>query len=218
MDGTMSKPINLEGLKYGRLTAISVVGSHRKGRVWRCKCDCGGVVDVVSGRLRSGWTKSCGCMKLEHGHRLAKSRIKHGFSHKISEYNIWSGMKARCYNRRSAGWKRYGGRGIGVAEQWRDSFDQFLADVGRRPSVEYSLDRIDVDGDYGPDNCRWALQSIQQNNRRDNLRIEAFGEILTPSQWQAKTGIKASAIRNRLDMGWSSDDAVSRPVRVCCRG
>lgn len=214
----MNRPIDITGYRFGKLTAIEVTGSHRKGRIWRCVCDCGEETFVPTGRLKNGWTKSCGCAKVEHGVKLGKASATHGLSHRVSEYNIWAGMKARCYNRRSASWKRYGGRGIAVCDSWRDSFDAFLADMGRRPGPNYSLDRIDVNKDYGPDNCRWATQSQQQNNRRDNILIKAFGESLTPSQWEGKFGVTASTIRNRLDAGWSPEDAVSKPKRVLTRG
>lgn len=213
----MNRPIDITGVRFGKLTAIEVTGSHKKGRLWRCSCDCGGEAIVPTGRLKNGWTKSCGCAKVEHGRRLGVASATHGLSHKSSEYNIWAGMKARCYNRRSASWLRYGGRGIDVCARWRDDFEAFLADMGLRPGREYSLDRIDVNKGYSPENCRWATQAEQQNNRRDNLMIEAFGDCMTPSQWEARFGVSASTIRNRLSAGWGAEDAVSKPKRVLSR-
>lgn len=214
----MANPIDLTGQRFGKLVANKVVGSHQKGRVWRCTCDCGGTNDVPSERLRNGWTKSCGCRAVEHGRYLASLRVTHGKSHKVSEYNIWAGMKARCRNRRSASWKRYGGRGISVDPAWADDFEAFLRDMGPRPSAAHSLDRIDVNGNYTPNNCRWATQTEQQNNKSSNRMVEAFGENLTTAEWEDRTGIRGMTIRNRLDAGWDAEEALSRPTRKCVRG
>jgi hypothetical protein len=214
----MANPIDLTGQRFGKLVADKVVGSHRKGRVWRCTCDCGGTNDVPSERLRNGWTKSCGCRAVDHGRYLSSLRVTHGQSHKVPEYNIWAGMKARCSNPRSKSWRRYGGRGIRVCAEWANDFEAFLRDMGPRPSPAHSLDRMDYDGDYSPKNCRWATMLQQNNNRSSNRVIEAFGERLSSAEWEDRTGVRAAVIRDRIDSGWDIEEAVSRPVRRCVRG
>lgn len=121
-------------------------------------------------------------------------------------------MRQRCMNPNAQAWPRYGGRGIKVCERW-DAFEAFLADMGERPSPNHSLDRIDNDGDYCPENCRWTDRKTQQNNTRGNRYIELDGERLTLSQWEERMGLTRDVIRQRLLLGWSEERAVRTPVR-----
>lgn len=152
---------------FGRLTIIDEVESYRKPsgqtqRQFRCKCECGNEIITKLFYLTNGDTKSCGCLNLE----LVKSRpVKHNLS-SSKEYKSWIHMKDRCYNPKVKGYKYWGGRGIKVCDRWKNSFINFLTDMGNKPSKEYSLDRINVDGDYEPGNVRWATPSIQSQNRR----------------------------------------------------
>lgn len=134
-------------------------------------------------------------------------------SRKCPEYKVWASMKNRCYNpkdRRS--WLPYGGRGITICERWRNSFAAFLADMGRRPSPQHQLDRIDNDGPYCPENCRWATRKEQANNRRNNHFITHDGVTLTLTQWAERTGIPYGTLKARLKAGWVEGDVVSRPL------
>mgnify|MGYP001549019268 FL=1 len=145
------------GDQFGRLTVVLQVKGPRRGRFYECSCSCGRSTLAYAGHLKSGERVSCGC-------RMAITKRKHGLSHTV-EHRTWSRMKERCYNPHNKKYRDYGGRGIRVCDQWRTSFEAFLADMGPRPPG-LTLDRIDNDGIYEPRNCRWATYSQQNLNRR----------------------------------------------------
>lgn len=143
---------------------------------------------------------------------------KHGYANPNNPtYNSWWAMRQRCEDPKHKSYATYGGRGIRVCDEWLD-FANFLRDMGERPSRKYSLGRIDSNGDYGPGNCRWETAKQQQNNRRSNRLLTAFGKTLTVTQWAEESGINRSAIEKRMDqMGWTVERAVSVPTRVYTR-
>lgn len=162
----MAPPIrDLTGVRFGLLTVLGI--EDRRRRVyWLCRCDCGGSRVVGGSDLTRGRADHCGCLK---GGRRRQAATKHGEAANgrcSKEYNTWTGMIKRCEEPRTNSYKDYGGRGISVCLRWRGSFEDFLADMGRKPSFGHSLDRIDADGNYEPSNCRWATSAEQARNRR----------------------------------------------------
>ena len=139
--------------------------------------------------------------------------ISHGMS-RTPEYQAWKGMKHRCFNPNHKKYPNWGGRGITVCDRWLD-FENFLADMGSRPTTKHSLDRINNNGDYSLENCRWATKAVQVNNRRSNHLITIDDVTLTIAQWEKEMGFSASVIHRRLKLGWSEYKAVMTPVRLC---
>lgn len=153
---------DVTGQRFGRLVAIrSDRRDRHHNRVWLCRCDCGAEIETPVGRLVTGNTQSCGCLR-------ADVMAPHGDTaggRKSPEHTAWAHMRDRCSNARHPQFKDYGGRGIAVCDRWGD-YRNFLADMGRRPSAKHSLDRIDVNGNYEPNNCRWTTKDVQQHNQR----------------------------------------------------
>ena len=157
--------INYNGKKIGYLTVLG----YTEDKKWECKCDCGNIVKVQSSGLGvNGKTRSCGCKNVE---KFIERNTKHGM-YKSSEYGIRKNMVNRCYNPKNKRYPNYGGRGIKVCDRWLESFENFYEDMGHRPSNKHSIDRIDNNGNYEPDNCRWADNIIQNRNKQDNLKVD----------------------------------------------
>lgn len=160
--------LDLTGKKFGRLTvserAINKANTKWK-TYWHCTCDCGATIIVIGAHLKNGNTSSCGCLQRELVATRSAKHLASKRGSKTPEYESWSAMRTRCVNSKRRDWKDYGGRGIKVCDRWMNSFENFLADMGLRPA-ETSLDRINVDGDYEPSNCRWATATEQRGNQR----------------------------------------------------
>lgn len=207
----MAKAKDEIGSRYGRLLVVSrdTEPSKYAHARWLCVCDCGNTTTVLSTNLRRGSTTSCGCYKIS---RIVETNTKHGRTGS-AELNTFMGMNSRCLNAKGKDFKRYGGRGITVCDRWhRDTpgaFENFLADMGERPSLEHSIDRMDNDGPYSPENCRWAVQKTQQNNKRSNTILTFGGKAQNVTQWAEELGMKRSKIYYRLRRGWSVEDALS---------
>lgn len=190
--------------KYGALAAVF-------------QCECGNKTIVTLGNVKRH-TTSCGCFSRE---QTSKRSIKHGQSSyngkKASRlHNVWTAMIKRCYGKSNKGFRNYGGRGIEVCEEWRNSFLQFAADMGD-PEDGMSIDRIDNNGNYEPKNCRWATQHQQSINRRTNRRLSHDGVTQTVGEWEKEKGYRKNLILSRLDRGWSVDKAIETLPITCGR-
>jgi hypothetical protein len=177
----MPKIIDLTGQKYQRLTVIKFVELSKYGAIWECKCDCGNIKNVKSGDLRSGNTNSCGCYMKD---RIKETNTKHKATENgiiTGTYRSWRTMKARCYQKSTINYKEYGGRGIEVCERWRNSFENFLEDMGERPEG-YSIERKDFNGNYEPSNCCWIPFNHQSKNTRSNKYVILNGEKMIQSE------------------------------------
>ena len=199
--------IDLTGQRFGRAIALERDYGFKGQAYWRCVCDCGKFFSTASHSLRVGDCKSCGCLNSE---KARERSTKHGMKH-TKAYRAWKHLKARCYNEKVKEFHNYGGRGIKVCDRWLESFENFIADMGH-PQPHESIDRINNDGDYCPENCRWTDSKTQSRNTRRNRFITLNGESKTIAEWSEITGIEESAITKRLKLGWSDHDALTKPV------
>lgn len=187
---------DLTGQVFGRLTVLRVSEKQIGGGRWLCKCECGKEMDIKRSSLFNGHVKSCGCLKLDqkpnliHGHRP-----KGPFS---PEVKAWDAMKERCYNPKNANYHRYGGRGIFVCDEWRNSLSTFMEDMGKKPSKRHSLERVDNNKGYSKENCIWALPDIQHRNKRTNLWLEHNGTRMIITDWAKEFGVNRRTISQLL--------------------
>jgi hypothetical protein len=194
------------GTVFGRLTVVRPA-QRRPGsqhRRYECVCDCGTMRTIPATSLRTGRTKSCGCIARE---RIGSVSRTHGQTG-TALYRIWNGMMGRCRNPKNKDYPRYGGRGIKVCERWC-SFENFFADMPPRPSPRHSIGRLDNSKGYEPGNVRWETPTEQQNNLRSNHRITRNGETLTVKQWADRLGINDQTIHERIKRGWPIEKVLS---------
>lgn len=189
---------DMTGQKYGSLVVIERAKNHGHCTYWVCRCDCGRLRECQASCLKAGTVNSCGCKTSEHCwtaktvHNLTNTRIHH----------IWSNMKQRCYNKKSRAYRLYGERGVVVCDEWRNNFMRFYRWAKANNYKEnLTLDRIDVNGNYCPENCRWVDNITQQNNKRNSHYLTYNGRTYTVSEWGRITGIKPGTIFARLRRG-----------------
>ncbi len=200
------------GKLYGRLVVLRRNGSNKyRLAMWLCECSCGNVVTIRGNDLRTGHTTSCGCYSIDRTIAFnKKNNTTHG-STGSKTYVAWRSMKARCLNKNSESYGRYGGRGIVICDKWVDSFESFLVDMGEAPA-SMTLDRIDNNGDYTPGNCKWSTCEEQANNRSSNVILTVDGCSMSISMWARKVGLKRSTLEARIKNGWRHEKAVNTPV------
>ena len=203
--GGFMKRKEIAGQVFGRYTVIKFAEKSKNGTSkWLCRCDCGNEKIVFSTALLSGKSKSCGCLASE----MAGDRLKthgHTSGKRSLTFISWDRMRARC-NKNN---KYYGARGISYCEQW-ESFENFLSDMGERPKGK-TLDRIDYDGDYSPENCRWSTAKEQANNRTNNCIVEYKGCKITLGQLCDELNLNYQLVYKRLNKGWDLQTAITKP-------
>lgn len=171
--GAVNKPLELTGQRFGRLTVIARSDKRvSRAHIWRCLCDCGQEISVPGPKLKFGHTLSCGCLKVEHASNLNKTHGKAG-SGRHRTYSVWCRMKQRCSNPKTSGWANYGGRGITVCQEWQDSYEAFLRDMGEAPDG-LTIERINNDLGYYKENCRWATKKEQAENQRPRKDLKVL--------------------------------------------
>lgn len=206
----MGKAIDLTGQRFGRLVVLSRTDNKGKNTAWLCKCDCGNITKVITPNLKGGKSKSCGCGVIDS---LIKRSRTHGESHKTRLYSIWRGMKDRCYRQTHPYYNHYGGRGITVCPEWKTSYVAFRDWAKSHGySDDLSIDRIDNDKGYSPENCRWASNAQQANNQSRNRQITFQGRTQNLTQWAEELGISFPVLHYRLKHGWSIEDSLTTPT------
>lgn len=206
---------DITGHRFGRLLVMGPIKISERNRevVWECLCDCGKKLSVIGSVLRNGHTKSCGCLKSDVAKKnMAEVATTHGKRHTL-EYKAWEGLKQRCQNKNNPGYHKYGGRGIGVCKEW-DRFEAFYKDMGEKPTPDHSIERVDNNKGYSPDNCIWATKTEQVRNRRvpKSNKTGTSGVFFKrqAGKYQARIGVDGK----RLSLGYFNDltDAVKARV------
>lgn len=191
----MAQLIDITNKRFGKLIAIRLLKKRVDGRsYWLCKCDCGKTRKALGGGLRAGHIKSCGCLYTE-------TRTIHGYSkgkRKRIGYNCWAGMIQRCYYPNSVSYHNYGGKGIKVCKRWRNSFLNFLNDMGNRPSFNHSIERLNRNKHYTPSNCKWATRIEQSRNTKNNVYIKYKNIKMTIAEWAECLNLEYSTFRYYL--------------------
>lgn len=199
------KRVDISGKRFSHLVAVECVGVNKQYQtMWLCKCDCGNTKIVPANKLKSGDYKSCGCMQHKGSHGQTNTRL----------YHIWRTMKARCVDANSNKYSAYGGRGITVCDEWLNDFKSFYdwaMSNGYRDSL--SIDRIDNNGNYCQENCRWATPKEQANNTRKNRLLMFDGVSRKVSEWADITGLSKRLIYQRLNRGWSAEKTLTTPLK-----
>lgn len=200
----MRRILDLTGRKFGLLTVLKVDPKvYPSGDAkWECICECGVITNVYGYNLKNGNTKSCGCLTTK----------THGMVD-TPEYKIWGGIKQRCYNPKDRQYHLYGGRGIVMSEEWKNSFEIFYRDMGPRPTPQHSVEREKNDEGYNKENCRWATKVEQANNTRSNVFYTYNGVARTIAGWCRELGLDQGLVYNRVyGLGWSFEKAITTPV------
>ena len=204
---------NLKDKRFGHLTVLEfngIVSNHK--RSWLCKCDCGKIKPIREGNLLSGVSKSCGCAIVD---KSRQRMLKHGMSKSCGNhplYKVWQGIKTRCYYGKSKRYKDYGGRGIKMYDDWRNDFMKFYKwaiENGYKEDLEIS--RINIDGNYEPNNCRFVTGTANQRNKRNNHLVTINFETKTIADWCEQCSLKRTTFHGRLERGWRGEELLLPP-------
>ena len=209
----MGKKLDLTNKRFGRLVAKTDVGKNKSGAyIWECKCECGNIVNIASADLVRGHSTSCGCVRIDSCLELSKKGLNINHSaktHGMSQtriYRIWKDMLRRTNNPDRQNYSYYGGRGIGVCEEWKNSFELFYDwSVANGYSDSLEIDRKDNDKNYCPENCRWVEKTVNANNRSTSRNITYKGATKTVAEWSRIVGIPYTKLIYRLNAGWELD-------------
>lgn len=205
----MGKLIDLTGQVFNRWTVIEFAFVKSKKTFWKCRCECGNVRYISSYSLRKGLSKSCGCY---HSELMSKRPLAktHGLYYKCPRlYRIWQNMKNRCCNKNVKKYKYYGARGIKVCEEWKYDFQVFYDwAMSNGYADDLSIDRIDVNGNYEPNNCRWVTMKEQSNNKRNNHLIRFNGKTRTLQEWSDELNIDKHLLISRIKLGWTMEEII----------
>jgi hypothetical protein len=207
---------DLAGQRFERLLVLRFDSiNHNSKVVWWCRCDCGTEKAILGAHMTrtTDPVVSCGCWRREMPKIRDSKPGRQTDGKRAPEYTAWCGAKDRCCRKGARSYPDYGGRGIVMCDEWRDSFDAFLADMGTKPGPEYSLERQDVNGPYAPWNCVWALPVEQGNNKRNNVLLTFQGRTMSVSQWARELGMKVLTLYQRIRRGMSIEDAFTAPLR-----
>ena len=199
--------LSIIGKKFNRLLVVEYVKLDKNNRaIFKCQCDCGNIKNIIGSLVKSGKTKSCGC--------LHKEKVTTHGMYKTSTYQVWVDMKDRCYNYNNCSYNDYGGRGIFVCDSWLNSFENFYNDMGDKPKGR-SLNRVNNDGWYSPDNCKWSTPKEQNRNMRSNIWITYDNETKCLSDWADFFNINRSTFKRKFNKGWSIEKIIkTSPIRI----
>lgn len=199
---------DLSGQTFGDLTVSHFLGQGTYGRcIYSCICSCGNVCEVQSNQLYQSRVRSCGCNDTK------RPRQKHGLSGS-KLYATWRRIMQRTENPKHVFFANYGGRGIKVCNRWKSSFLAFVEDMGTPPTDNHTIDRLDSDGDYTPDNCRWATRAEQARNRRDNIYVTHQGQTRSVIEWAETFNVSSAMLARRLRNGWTMERATTKPLKI----
>ena len=194
--------------KYGRWNTSNITSVINGETSVFCTCDCGTEKYVNRYNLTHSISTCCGCIRREN---MAKRNKSHGLS-RTTEYSSWLSMKQRCNSSSNKSYHNYGGRGIKVCDEWNNSFESFISDMGNKPTVKHTIERVDNNKGYSPDNCIWDTRYSQARNNRGNRMITYNGKTMCMTDWEKSLNMKAGTFKTRIYKGWSIERAITQPV------
>jgi hypothetical protein len=202
---------NLSGQFFGGVSVVCYAGSQNQTSMWYCRCVCGNFFIAMSSNLQRGNTTSCGCF---HSQRCSEAHKTHGFTNKQREsgYGCWASMKQRCLDPNSISYPHYGARGIKICDRWLESFKNFYADMGPRPSLKHSIERKNNDGNYEPQNCVWATGLEQAFTKSNVIHVMFEGKKVVLAEAIRKSGLTNGCVYARVERGWNPQDAIDTPL------